>query len=324
MLGFRADADSTSAISLLCAPVTNVPMAAMEWLNYHHLLYFYVAAKEGSISAASRKLRLSQPTVSSQIRQLEENLGTPLLARAGRGTDLTDAGRTVYRYASEIFGLGTEMIDAVRHQHTGRPVRLVVGIADVLPKLLVHRFVEPALSEDLRVVCRQDRLDALLAALSTHAVDVVLADSPIGPTTSVRAFNHLLGESEVTVFAHRSLAPDSGEPFPKCLEGIPFLMPGEHTVMRRSLDLWFDQHDIRPDVALEFDDSALMKTFGQIGVGAFAAPSAVENSICAQYDVEALGRLEGVRERFYAITVERRISHPGAQAISRAARGLLA
>lgn len=296
----------------------------MEWLNYHHLHYFYVAAEEGSISAAARKLRLSQPTVSTQIRQLEESVGSPLLARAGRGIELTEAGKTVHRYAREIFGLGGEMMEAVRHQHSGRPSRLVVGIADVLPKLLVHRFLEPALDGQMRVVCRQDRLDALLGALSTHSLDVVLADSPISPTVSVRAYNHLLGESEVSVFAHASLVERMRAPFPLGLAGLPFLMPGEHTVLRRSLELWFEQRGIRTDVALEFDDSALMKTFGQIGVGAFAAPSAVETSICEQYGVQLLGRLRGVKERFYAITVERRITHPGAQAISRAAQGLLA
>lgn len=295
----------------------------MEWLNYHHLLYFYVAAQEGSISAAARKLRLSQPTVSAQIRQLEDSVGSPLLARAGRGIELTEVGQTVHRYASEIFSLGTEMLETVKQQHTGRPSRLVVGIADVLPKLLVHRFLEPALDGELRVICRQDRLDALLGALATHELDVVLADSPISPTSSVRAFNHLLGESEITVFAHPSLVEQMQAPFPQGLTGLPFLMPGEHTVMRRSLELWFGERGIRPDIALEFDDSALMKTFGKIGIGAFAAPSAVEASICEQYGVEALGRLRGAKEQFYAITVERRIKHAGALAISRAAQGVL-
>ena len=295
----------------------------MDWLNYHHLFYFYTAAKEGGITAASKRLRLAQPTVSGQIRQLEEAVGSPLFARNGRGVELTEAGRVAYRYACEIFDLGTEFLDVMQGRQNGRPSKLLVGIADVLPKLLVHRFVEPALGSACRVICKQDSLDSLLGSLSTHALDLVLADSPISPTVSVKAFNHLLGESKVSVFAHPKLARKLQKGFPGSLNRAPFLLPGEHTVLRSSLEQWFQRESVRPDVAAEFDDSALMKTFGQIGVGAFAAPTAVKNAVEKQYGVKAVGQLDGIRERFYAITVERRLKHPGALAISKAAQGVL-
>ena len=297
----------------------------MSSLNYNHLYYFYLAAREGGITAAARHLRLAQPTVSGQIRQLEDSLGSKLFQKAGRGVQLTELGRLVYQYADEIFSLGQELADVAQGRPAGRPARLLVGVADVLPKLLIHRFVEPALSlpDPLRVVCKTDRLDNLLGELSVHRLDLVLADSPISPTVNVRAYNHLLGETDVAFFAAPSLASRVRRNFPESLNEVPFLFPGEHTVLRRSLDSWFDSHGIRPRMAGEFSDSALLKTFGQAGVGVFAAPSVMEAEICRQYHVKHLGTIAAIRERFYAISVERRIKHPGVLAISNAAQALL-
>lgn len=296
----------------------------MDWLNYHHLLYFHTAVKEGGISAAARALRLAQPTVTAQIKQLERALGNKLFRRTKGGVELTDFGQLTFRYAEEIFSMGRELSALARGRPSGAPVRLVVGIADVIPKLLAHRFIAPALSQNaLRLVCRQDRLDRLLAELSTHTFDLVLADSPISPALPLKAFNHLLGECTVSVFAAPGLAKTLKGRFPGNLNDAPFLLSAEHTVLRRSLDHWFDRHGIRPRVVGEFDDSALLKTFGQVGVGAFAAPTVVERDICSQYGVERVGTITDLYERFYAITVERRSKHPGVQAICHTAEELL-
>lgn len=294
----------------------------MEWLNYHHLLYFWTVAREGSISAASRKLRLAQPTVSGQIRALEEAIGEKLLERSGRKVALTEVGNVVYRYADEIFSLGRELMDTLKGRPTGRPHRLVVGISDGVPKLIAYRLIEPALRmpEPVRVVCQEDRPERLLAELALHNFDLVLSDAPVGAGTSVRAFSHLLGETSVTVFAAPRLAARLRRKFPASLDGSPMLMPGEGSPLRRSLSHWLDVNGIRPEVVGEFQDTALLKVFGQAGAGAFPGPSAIEREIEAQYQVEAVGRLDGVRERFYAISVERKMKHPAALAISQVAR----
>ena len=298
----------------------------MEWLNYHHLLYFWVVAREGGLTPASRVLRLAHPTLSGQIRQLEDNLGEKLFDRSGRRLVLTDMGRTVFRYADEIFSLGREMMDAVKGRPTGRPVRLAVGIADVLPKLVARQLLEPALrlAEPVRLACFEDRYDRLLASLAMHELDVILTDAPVVPGSNVRAYSRLLGECGLTFFASPALHQTCKGRFPKCLDRAPFLMPTETTVLRRNLEQWFETHGVHPEIVAEFEDSALLKVFGQDGVGVFAAPSVVEESIKKQHDVEVVGRTDEIRERFYAISGERKLKNPAVVAIYESARTLLA
>lgn len=294
----------------------------MEWLNYHHLLYFWMVAREGSISAASRKLRLAQPTVSGQIRALEEAIGEKLLERAGRKIALTEIGTVVFRYADEIFSLGREMMDTLKGRPTGRPRRLSVGISDGVHKLIAYRLLEPALRmpEPVQLVCHEDRPDRLLTGLEQHGFDLVLSDAPLGPDASVRAFSHLLGECGVSIYAVPKLAARLRRRFPASLHGAPFLLPTAPSPLRRSLLAFFDAQALKPAVLGEFQDSALLKAFGQGGVGAFPGPTAIEAEISAQYGVELVGRLEGLSERFYALTMERKIKHPAVLVISQTAR----
>ena len=294
----------------------------MEWLNYHHLLYFWVVAREGSVARACEELSLSQPTISAQIHALEESLGEKLFARAGRNLVLTEVGRVVFRYADEIFALGRELTDTLKGRSPGRPVRFVVGVADVLPKLIAYRLIEPVLkmAEPIRVVCREDNSERLLAALAVHELDLVLTDAPISPTVRIRGFSHLLGECGVTIFGAAQAATSYRRGFPRSLQGAPFLLSTDNTTLRRSLDQWFDTQGIRPAVVGEFDDSALLMAFGQTGAGLFASPSVIEAEVRRQYGVQIIGRLEDVRERFYAISVERKLKHPAVIAISEAAR----
>ena len=297
----------------------------MEWLNYHHLLYFWTVAREGSIARASATLRLAQPTISAQLRTLEEHLGEKLFDRRGRGLVLTETGRVAFRYADEIFSLGRELLDVVKGRSPGRLLHLRVGISDVVPKLVAHRLLEPAmrLAEAVRIVCHEDHLEALLARLALHELDLVISDAPIGPHVKVRGFSHALGECGVHVFGAPKLAAARRRGFPGSLDGAPMLLPTEGSALRRSLDAWFEQRGIRPLVVGEFEDSALLKTFGSQGAGLFAGPSAIDREICAQYAVKVVGPLEGVTERFYAISAERRLTHPAVRAITETARGEL-
>ena len=298
----------------------------MEWLNYHHLLYFWVVAREGSIARACKLLRLAQPTISGQLRQLEESLGEKLFVRAGRGLALTEVGQVVYRYADEIFGLGRELQDVLKGRPRGRALRLVVGISDALPKLIAYRILKSALSgrEPVQLVCQEDKPDRLLADLASHGLDVVLSDAPVTSATRVKAFNHLLGTSSVKLYASPKLAARYRRGFPKSLDGAPFLLPLETTTLRRSLDQWFDVQQIRPQIAGEFQDSALMKTFGQAGAGVLPSPDVIERELREQYRMAPVARLDGIEERVYAISVERRLKNPAVVAISEAARHTLA
>ncbi len=299
----------------------------MTWLNYHHLLYFWTVAREGGVSAACRRLHLAQPTISGQIRALERALGHRLLERRGRGLVLTEMGRSVFRYADEIFTLGRDLMDEVRGRAVGRPIRFVVGVSDALPKLLVHRLLAPVLKlpEPLYLSCLESDTADLLARLARHDLDVVLTDAPVSPATGVRAHSHLLGRCAVSVFAVPAAAGRYRRGFPRSLDGAPFLMPGPDTMLRRSLEYWFETAGIRPMAVGEFADSALLKVFGQNGLGLFACPSAVEPLVERRYAVRAVGRLPGLREEFYAISPDRRATHPGLAAITRTAReGLLA
>lgn len=294
----------------------------MEWLNYHHLLYFWTVVREGSVVKAAETLRLSQPTVSSQVKALEASLGERLFTKVGRRLVPTDAGQMVFRYADEIFSLGRELMSTVRSGAGGKPVRFVVGVTDALSKLIAYRLLSPALHlpEPVRMICREDRVERLLAGLAVHEVDLVLADTPVPSTVRVQAYSHLLGESDITFFASPALAVKLRRRFPASLNGVPSLWPGEGTVLRRQLDEWCQREKIQPSVVGEFDDSALMKAFGEHGAGVFAAPTVLSRELQRQHRVKAIARVEAIRERYYAISAERRITHPAVVAIATQAR----
>jgi LysR family transcriptional activator of nhaA len=293
----------------------------MEWLNYHHLLYFYTVAKEGSVSRAATVLRLAQPTLSGQIRKLEEAFDEKLFVRAGRRLVLTEMGRVVYRYADEIFSIGRELTETLRGRPKDRPGRLSVGVADVVPKLVTHRLLEIALSlpEPVQMVCHEGKTDRLLADLAVHDHDLVITDTPLSPHVNVKAYNHPLGECGVSFFAASAVIPRSRR-FPRSLDGAPVLLPTANTALRRSLDEFFRHHEIHPRVVAEFEDSALLKVFGQHGHGIFPAPRILEQEISKQHGARVVGRTDEVVERFFAISVERRIKHPAVAAITHAAR----
>jgi LysR family transcriptional activator of nhaA len=297
----------------------------VEWLNYHHLLYFWTVAREGSVSRAAERLRLSQPTISAQVRLLEDALGERLFERQGRRLVLTDVGRVVYRYADEIFGLGSELLETLRGRPSGRPLQLVVGVADAVPKLIVYRLLRPAVAgpSPVHLICREDNPEQLVAQLSTYALDVVIADMPAPAHVRVKVFSHLLGESDITFFAPARLAAKLRRRFPASLGDVPMLLPTSNTALRRALDAWFDREGLRPRVAGEFEDSALMSAFGHGAEVAFPAPSAIARDVSRLYGVRAVGHTDAVRERYYAITAERRLKHPGVLAVTGAARDAL-
>ncbi len=294
----------------------------MERLNYQHLERFWAVVREGGVTRASQKLHVSQPTVSAQVRRLETSLGRKLFARSGRGLVLTDFGRTIHRYADEIFGLGRDLMDTAQGRAAGRPLRLTAGVAMVVPKLIAYRILEPALRlpEGVQLECLEDTPERLLAELALHRVDLVLADAPVGPMVKVRAFNHLLGECGVSVLGTPRLAQAYRRGFPRSLDGAPFLLPRENSALRRSLEDWFEKHNLRPRMVGSFEDSALLKAFAQAGAGLFVAPTAIEAEVRQQYGVGLVARLEDVREQFYVITAERTLKHPAVVAISEMAR----
>jgi len=296
--------------------------APLEWLNYHHLLYFHTVAREGSVTRASQMLRLAQPTLSGQIRKLEAALDQKLFARRGRGLELTAAGQVVYRYADEIFGIGRELLDAVRGRATRRPSRLLVGISDVVPKLVAYRLLAPALEQEqpVHLVLREGKTEDLLAALAAQSFDLVVADVPLASHVRVRAYNHPLGECGVSFLAVPQLASRYRRGFPLSLEGAPLLLPTDNTALRRSLEHWFDQIGVRPRLVAEIEDSALTKVFGQNGAGIFPVPEVTADEICRQYRVRRVGATDQVRESLFAITVERRIKNPVISKITAAAR----
>lgn len=294
----------------------------MQSLNYKHLWYFYVVAREGSITRACERLHVTQPAISAQIRKLERAVGEKLFAKSGRSLALTEAGNVAYEYAEEIFALGRELADTLHRRPTGKPLRLAVGVVDALPKLVTYRLLQPALrmAEPVRLLLRDGRPERLFAELSVHRLDLVLTDAPLPPSVSIRAYDHLLGECGVSVFGAPALADRYRTGFPASLDGAPFLLPTESTTLRRSLERWFEAEEVAPHVVAEIADSSLLKTFGQAGMGVFAAPVVVEAEIRRKYQVETIGHVPGVVERFYAISIERRIKHPAVLAISSAAR----
>lgn len=297
----------------------------MEWLNYHHLLYFWLVAREGSLAGAGAQLRLSQSAISGQIRALENSLGEKLFVKSGRRLLLSETGRMVYRYANEIFTLGRELQDTLKDRPMGRPLRVTIGVADVVPKLIARELIEPALRlpGPVRLICREDKPDRLLAELALHELDVILTDAPASTHVKVKAFNHLLGECDIVFLAKPEVVPNYKDQFPSSLNGAPVLLPSENTALRRALDHWFEENDIRPQIVGEFEDSALLNVFGQMGMGLFPAASIIADEVKRKYQVETVGGLTDVRQRFYAVTVERRLMHPAAVAICHEARKLL-
>lgn len=294
----------------------------MTWLNYHHLLYFWTVARTGSIANASRELHLSQPTISTQLKTLEEALGHQLFQRSGRRLVLTDVGRTAFRYADEIFRLGRELQESLSRGSMAEHVRLAVGVADVVPKLVAERLLQPAFRAlpELQLEVHEGHVTRLLAKLALHELDVVISDSPAPPDVKVKAFNHQLGVSGTTFFARPQLATQLKKNFPSSLDDAPMLLPLEGSESRLLLDRWFEKKGVRPKIVAEFDDSALMKVFGSTGRGGFAAPAAIEDEIARQFEVQPFGRTDDIKQAYYAISVERRLRHPAVVAIAESAR----
>ncbi len=289
----------------------------MDWLNYHHLMYFWTVVRKGGLAPAAEELRLSPSTVSTQIQQLEHVLGYELFDRSGRQMIVNDVGQVVYRYAEEIFTLGRELQDALDDRPADRPIRVQIGIADVLSKSVVAKLLAPILGSmnTYHLVCREDQSDHLVSQLILHDLDIVLTDAPISPNLRVRGFNHLLGESQIVVYGSTSLASRYKKNFPKSLHGAPCILPGDRTELRGSLEQWFESHKIRPNVVAECDDSALIKSLGKSNVGLFVAPLITGKETMQHYRVREIGYLDGVMEKYYAISMDRRIKHPAIQAI---------
>nr|WP_314858336.1 transcriptional activator NhaR [uncultured Undibacterium sp.] len=292
----------------------------MAVLNYKHLHYFWVVAKTGSIARASEQLHITPQTISGQLSLFEEIQGEALFEKAGRNLELTEAGRIVLAYADEIFSLGQELEQLLQHHPTERTVQLRVGVSDAVAKAVAYKLLEPALSlpQTLKIHCREGKLDDLLAELARHKLDIVITDTPMPPSSKVRGFNHPLGECGLSFFATKALRAAHPQPFPACLDGAPILLPGEDSALRSRLMHWFELQGVRPRIAGEFDDSALMGTFGAAGVGFFAKPSAIADMMMRQYDLELVGSTEDITEQFYAISVQRKITHPAVLAISQA------
>jgi LysR family transcriptional activator of nhaA len=289
----------------------------MQRINYQHLFYFWHVVTEGSITAACKKLHLAQPTISGQLAVFEQAIGEKLFYKQGRKLQLTDTGRIVFHYAEEIFALGRDLGNTLKGLPTGKALRLSIGITDALPKLVVYRLMQPVfqLPEPVQIYCYEDKVERLLSDITLQRIDLVLSDTPLTSSSNVNIFNHLLGESAVTVFASAELAAIYRPNFPRSLSGAPFLLPTNNTALRRSLDHWFDNENIRPNIQAEIEDSALIKTFGKGGMGLFVASTIVEAEIKRQYMVEAVGNIESVKERFYAITVRRQLKHPAVTTI---------
>jgi LysR family transcriptional activator of nhaA len=294
----------------------------MSLINYKHLHYFWMVAKAGSITRACEQLHLTPQTISGQISLFEYVLGEKLFKRVGRRLELTDRGRVVLSYADEIFSLGQELEDVLRQQPTERMLQFRVGVSDAVHKAIASRLIEPALrsGDPISIICREGKVANLLGELALHHLDIVIADCPMPPKIDVRAFSHLLGECGLTFFATTELALKHPGGFPQCLNRAPFLMPGDDVSIRPKLLRWFETNHLHPHVTGEFDDAALMKAFGQMGVGIFTAPTSISKEVQQQYGVVAIGATRDVTEKYYAISVERKLTHPAVIAISESAR----
>jgi LysR family transcriptional activator of nhaA len=291
-------------------------------INLKHLRYFWSVASHGSIARAAETLYLTPQTISGQLRDLEEQVGAKLFSREGRNLVLTETGRLVFTYADEMFKLGLELQDILSGNTQGAMLKVKVGVAMVVPKLLAYRILEPVLQmpEEVRLICHEAPLANLLADLSVHKLDVVLADSPLNPAFNVRAYNHALGESGISFFSVPDQAQILEADFPASLDGVRLLMPGSGSSLRRNLESWFERHEVRPRVVAEFEDRALMKAFGERGAGVFTSPTTVEQDVLDKYGVVVIGRTKEITERFYVISAERRIRHPAVSVITEAAR----
>ncbi len=297
----------------------------MRHLNYSHLHYFWAVASEGSIVKAAEILHITPQTISGQLKLLEETIGQPLFNRVGRRLVLTETGHTVYNYADEIFTIGAELANVVRGSTSSGPLVFNVGVVSSMPKLVAERVVAPAfeIEDRLRIRCREAQLETLLGDLATHRLDLVLSDQPMPTGLGLRAYNHRLGESTMSFFVRKRDARRYKSRFPNSLTGATMLLPSANSPLRRQLDEWFEINEVVPDVVGEFDDSALMKAFGEAGVGIFAAPSAIEREICSMYHTGVIGRSETIKEQFYAISPERKLKHPAVIRITNAARDKL-
>lgn len=296
--------------------------AGMAGLNFKHLRYFWMVAKAGSIARASEQLHLTPQSISGQLGEFENTLGVELFRRVGRRLELTETGQRLLGYADQIFTLGDEMLESLRTGVHVQSVPFRIGIADSVPKLVAYRLVEPSLDwpEPLRLICREGRLTTLLADLAVHRLDMVIADRPMPENLNVRGYDHFLGQSGISIFGTATLAGKAAADFPRSLDGVPFLMPGVEVALHSRLLRWFETERLRPRIIGEFDDSALLMAFGQAGSGFFAAPTAIEEFIVRQHEVRVLGRIDTVREQIYAITNERKLSHPIVSAICRFAQ----
>lgn len=292
-------------------------------INYRHLYYFWVVAKEGSITRAAERLDVAVQTISAQLGLLEQSIGKALLAPQGRRLVLTEAGRVALSYADQIFLLGEQLQDVLSENDIGHTMRLTVGLSDSLPKLTASRLLEAALKlpQKVKLICHEDDFESLLGELSVHKLDVILTDRAVPSGTTLRVFSHLLGESEIMLFGLPELAERYRKNFPKMLNGAPLLLPTRNHAIRGRLDHWFEVHDIRPDIVGEFDDSALLNTFGRNGMGMFPGPSALAADVKEQFGAVPVGELTAVREQVYAISNERKIKHPAVEAILTASHG---
>ncbi|ANI61335.1 transcriptional activator NhaR [Pseudomonas sp. B21-017] len=291
-------------------------------LNYRQLHYFWVVAKTGSIVRACEQLNLTPQTISGQISLLEQTYGIELFRRVGRQLELTEAGRQTLPYAEQMFQLGGELELMLRAQPNEQQILFRVGVADVVPKSIVYRLIAPTmeLSEPLRITCREDKLERLLADLAIQRLDLVISDSPMPSHLDIKGYSQKLGECGISFFATAELTARYGQDFPRSLHGAPLLIPGPETVVRSRLQRWFAEQQIQPRIVGEFDDSALMQAFGQSGSGIFIGPSVIADEVKRQCGVELIGQTDAVRESFYAISVERKVKHPGIVAITEGAR----
>lgn len=294
----------------------------MELLNFHHLRYFWAVARDGGLRKAAERLNVSQPTISAQVKMLEAQLGEKLTRRSGRGLALTDAGRRVFDYAEEIFALGDDLVGAARRTDGSRPLRVAIGVTDSLPKLIGHALMRPlfGLGQPVQVVVSEASAAELLVRLAAHRLDLVLADEPSPSSLNLRAFNHRLGECGASFCATPELAGRLRRRFPRSLEGAPMLLPTYGTAMRRSLDQWFQQSDLRPRVVAEYDDGALMKIAAADGLGVLPLPTVAEHESIERYGLVRVGRAEECRQEFFAISAERTLTHPAVMAITSSAR----
>lgn len=294
----------------------------MEWLNYHHLHYFWHVVKAGTVSAAAEELHLARTTVTSQVREFEKASGAKLFRKTGRYLELTEFGQHVFRYADEIFKIGRELKDFMRTGETGMTKKFVVGMPDVVPKLVAFELLKPAIHhpDGFQIICHEGKLPELMADLALHRLDLIISDAVAPPAVDVKAYSHRLGECGMSFLAVPELARKYRRKFPWSLNNAPVCLPTDHTAVRRTLNHWLDDNDIHPKIVAEFEDSALLKVFGQSGLGIVPIPTAIEKEVKRQYEMQLVGRLDEVVDRFFAISVEKRVHHPAVLAIVKQAR----